>query len=179
MSKVPFYCCHRNLCLFLFFMIWISLLDSHKILWHIGDLLVGWKVWVKSAEKNNTIKIIPPKLSEIILMSILIKYLIILPLAVINICPTVKFIADAKTLLLQCSISLPFSLSVSLLSCSLPTNFRCVFNPVVLMKSYHWINKFCQMLFSFIWVAYTKNLKRRNFWGCMLVKFCSLPMNPD
>jgi hypothetical protein len=123
MSMVPFYnfvyYCHRNLWLFLFFMIWIFLLDSHKILWHIGDLLVGWKVWVKSAEKNNTIKIIHPKLTEIILLSILIKYLIILPLAVINICPTVKFIADAKTLWLQCSISLPFlslGLSAILLS---------------------------------------------------------------
>ncbi len=163
MSMVPFYnfiyYCHRNLYLFLFFMILIFLLDSHKILWHIGDLSVGWKVWVKRAEKYNTIKIIPPKFLEIILMSILIKSQIILPLAVINICPMVKFIADAKTLsLLHLS---PFlSLSVSRLSCSLPTTFRCVFNPVALTKSYHWINEFCQMLFSFIRVAYTNLLKR-------------------
>jgi hypothetical protein len=71
------------------------------------------------------------------LMSILFKSHIILSLAVVNICPTVKFIVDAKTLSLQCSVSLSSSLSVSPLSCSLPTTFRCVFNPVVLMKSYH------------------------------------------
>jgi hypothetical protein len=48
------------------------------------------------------------------LMSILFKSHIILSLAVVNICPTVKFIADDKTLLLQRSISLSFPLSPSL-----------------------------------------------------------------
>ncbi len=69
-------------------------------------------------------KIMPSKFLKIILIFIWIRSRIILCLAVINICPTVKFIAHAKTLLLQCSVSLFLSLSLQCLPYSLPFSFH-------------------------------------------------------
>ncbi len=55
------------------------------------------------------------------------------------------------------------SLSVSLLSCSLPTTLLSVFNPVVSNNHDHSINAFHKELFSFLKVVPTWNIiKRKN-----------------
>ncbi len=84
-------------------------------------------IWIACWTDENSkclVKNKPSKFLKIILIFILIRSRIILSLAAINICPTVKFIAHAVTLLPQHSTSLPHSLSVSPLFSSLPTLFR-------------------------------------------------------
>jgi hypothetical protein len=61
----------------------------------------------------------------------------------------VKYITHAITCLQQHSTSLPLSLSVSPLFCSLSTTFHSVFNPVVSEVHDHSINALCKELFSF------------------------------
>jgi len=58
----------------------------------------------------------------------------------------IKFIAHAIT---HFSDAQPLSLSLSLLSCSLPTTFGSVFNPVMHYHLDHSINTFRKELFSY------------------------------
>ena len=71
-----------------------------------------------------------------------------------------KYFLQRPILLLTPSLissnTLPLSLSVSPLSCSLPRTSIWVFNPVMSNKKYHWINAFCKELFSFLKVAPTQ-----------------------
>ncbi len=61
----------------------------------------------------------------------------------------IKFIAHAITHFQRCSVYHSLSLSVSPLSCSLPTTFGSVFNTVMHYHLDHSINVFCEELFSF------------------------------
>ncbi len=106
----------------------------------------------KCLEKNK-----PSKFLKIILIFILIRSQIILTLEAINICPTVKFIAHAVTLLPQHSVSLPLSLSLSLHCFALWLPFSIEYKKCIVCRTgYHWINEFHWMWFSFERLAYTK-----------------------
>ncbi len=109
-----------------------------------SDLLVGWNVYSKQQRKyfiwDNNHNGHPNNLG-----------------LSLYICQKI-FLQRPILLLMQsliCSNTLP--LSPSLLSCSLPTTFCWVFNPVVSNNNHHWINTFGKELFSFLKVTPTRN----------------------